>query len=399
VKVKRTPIPLCTDATGRIQTLRSSREGGELSSVEARALLEDVRGNPGSTARLTIVARTYLQTDKPNRNFVRFRDGALRAVATSFEGAPFLRDHNQGELLARGGTIVASKLVEDDDGTKAFEQTIELTKPWAIEAALDGTLDRFSIGWRAVGEVTCTVCHKAFEAGWFGLSPACEHELGEEYEVRGGAKRIAQAEFSGAEGVEVSGVSVPAVTGTSIDAIRAALAAGELSDLLPYKEPQTMLVNISQALKLAATADEPAVLREIERRDMLLEAERARAESAETRAAAAEARLSVVEEQRLAARRAELLALALREGKATPTGPIYAKLAKVAERDVEAAEALLAEMPRVTPVGKGLASAEPAPKDSDADLLSDSDREVCKVMGLSAEQFLASRKRLANGRG
>lgn len=358
-----------------------------------------MRGNPGSTASVQIVATTYLQADdKPNRNFVRFREGALRAIAKSYQGAPFLRDHNSRELLARGGTIIESEIVEQADGTKAFRQTIELVKPAFIEGALDGTIDRFSIGFRPTGPITCTICGAEFARGWFGLEPSCDHEPGQEYEVRGGAKRIAQAEFSSAEGVETSAVSVPAVLGTGIDDIRAALAEGELSDLF-HKESPTMLHNIAKALGLtlsaAGTVDESVILAEIEKRALLLDAERkGRAE--------AEVQLAALREQLADGRRAAVLTRALSEGKCKPSGELHDKIVALALVSVDAAEALVTELPRSTPVGQGLASAAPPPKeDTEVVQLSESDLEVARQLRMTPAQFAASRgkKTAVNGRG
>lgn len=383
------PIPTCTDTAGVIHALRRA-SGEELSGDQRNALLADVRGNAGSTAKLRIDATTYTQADdRPNRNFVRFRDGALRAFARTFKGAPLLRDHNQHELLARGGTVVDSVLeVDEATGVSSIKQTIELVKPWAIEAALDGTLDRFSIGWRATGPVTCTVCGKEYARAWFGMAPSCEHEPGEEYEVRGGETRLAQAEFSAAEGVEVSGVSVPAVPETSVDDIRAALAARRLPSL-PHEKESAEMPTIAQALRLAADAGETAILAEIERRDIALDAERrARTE--------AEARLCALQEEAAARRRAELMQLALREGKVIPNSPLFAKLEALAASSIGLAESLVAELPRVTFVGQGLASAAPAPAaENDATQLSATDAEICRQMGITPAQFIAQRK----GRG
>jgi len=384
---------------GEIHALRrGTGEAADLSESDRASLLADVRGNPGSTARLILEATTYLQGDKPNHNFVRFREGSMRALARSFVGKPFLRDHQQRDFLARGGTILASELVERDDGQRVIRQTLELVKPWAIESALDGTLDRFSIGWRPTGPVVCTVCHEPY---FHNLWPTCEHELGKSYAVRGGEERIAEAEFTDSEGVEVSGVSVPGVENTSVDAIRQALALNDTERLQaalrefaacggaiqPGDKPMN-LAAIAKALGLAATVEESAILVEIERRNILLEQEqRVRAE--------VEARLAAVEEREAAARRTALIDRALREGKVRPNTPLVDKLNALALRDIEAAELLVNDLQRVTPVGAGLVSAQSAPPpaaDAAEASLNESDREVARQLRLTPAQMAASKQ-------
>lgn len=372
------------DCRGEIHALRRADTaddvGAELSDSERTALLAEVRGNPSTTRKVVVVATTYLQGEEPNHNFIRFRDGALGKIARSFKGAPFLRDHAQRDFLARGGTIVDSELVELSSGRKAFRQTVELVKPWAVEAALDGTLDRFSIGWRPTGPINCTICGEAYERGFFGVFPSCDHELGKTYEVKK-ADRICEAEFSAAEGVELSGVSVPAVDDTSVDEIREALAALDPAfpqwaarSALPNKEQPMNLAAIAIALGLAGTVDESTVLAEIGRRETLLEAERrGRAD--------AEARLAAAQERESTARREAVMARALREGKVRPNSPLAEKLAALSATSIDMAEALVTDLPRIQPVGAPLLSSQPAPAggrgaETSAESLTDEEQAV-----------------------
>jgi hypothetical protein len=398
-------LRLNADCPGRIHTLRRAGSADALSAAELSALLADVRGNPGSTVRLAVDATTYLQGAEPNHNFIRFREGSMRALARSFVGRPFLRDHNTHDFTARGGTITASELVEAGDGTRAIRQTIELVKPWAVEAALDGTLDRFSIGWRATGPVTCTVCDAPYLHGYW---PTCEHRLGETYEVRK-VSRLAEAEFSASEGVEVSGVSVPAVENTSIDAIRAALAVGDVDVEMLREAVKAFAADggaisiqgdspmnfaaIAKALGLAVTVDESTILAEIGRRETLLEQER-------TVRAEVETRLAAAEERENATRRAAVMDRALREGKVRPNSPLAEKLAALAVRSIEMAEATVTDLPRITPVGAPMQSAEPAPTGAAAAaagaVLTDSDAEVARQLRIKPERMLAAKA--ANGR-
>ena len=109
----------------------------------------------------------------PNRNYLRFRDEDLEAFAASFVGQPFLRDHNAWEVDARGGTVRASCL----DG-REIVQRIALTVPRDIEAFLNQTIDRFSIGWNWTPPL-CSVCGEEW------LSRDCVHWPGRKYVGRG----------------------------------------------------------------------------------------------------------------------------------------------------------------------------------------------------------------------
>jgi hypothetical protein len=101
--------------------LRISRKGdpSSLSPEDRAQILADAVA--GRDVRLVFDAVTYIQRDTPNRRFVRFKAGALVKLAASFAGSaatgdrggvPFLRDHEQDNALARGGTVLESKLVD-----------------------------------------------------------------------------------------------------------------------------------------------------------------------------------------------------------------------------------------------------------------------------------------------
>jgi hypothetical protein len=142
----------------------------------------------------------------PNANYLRFRDEDLPALAESFCGVPFLRDHERGRVEARGGTVVASRL----DG-RALVQAVSLTLPKDIEAFLNGQMDRFSISWNWEG-VTCSVCGR----DW--LSGNCPHWPGRRYE-EGGGDTLCELIFERPTGREVSAVNTPAVAGTGVRAV------------------------------------------------------------------------------------------------------------------------------------------------------------------------------------
>lgn len=249
---------------------------GDLDSkAHATELIEAVRG--GKHISLTVTARTFKQQKgKSNRNYVRL-GGDLAAQVGSFVKVPFLVDHNTHEQASRKGTILSSKLVEETQSRIAFEQSFTVVKPDAVISVLDGTLDRFSVSWYSTGAVVCTVHGTDVRgADWCGCWPGMAVKLD-------GKTQIAEYEFISWTGREMSGVNVPAVTGTSIEDIRAALAA-ELS--LPStrtrptpKENTMRFPRLAAALALAANdeLDETRAVEAVEalqRRALAAETER-----------------------------------------------------------------------------------------------------------------------------
>jgi hypothetical protein len=221
-------------------------------------LLAEMKGGAAPPV-LEVVATTYLQRkDQPNRRFVRFDAPILGAVAKSYIGQPFLRDHNSYELAARGGTIIGCKLVSLDDGSKAFEMRLQLVKDWAIEGVLDGTIDRFSIGWSRTDIVKCSV-HKGQVFRDCDCMPGQKMSDG----------KVVEFIFTGAEGTEVSAVNVPAVVGTGIQAISqldtldrttlTGILGGDLTPDPPSKDKK-MDPQILAALGLSPTATLAEVL-------------------------------------------------------------------------------------------------------------------------------------------
>ncbi len=188
-------------------------------------------------SRLEIEATVFVAS-YPNRNFIRFAPDALPGLASSFKGMPFLRDHAQGDLTARAGTITDAWLDGDAIKVKA-----DLVTPWAVKAALDGTLDRFSIGWHSPAGPACSSCAKPMR------SRECAHYPGHD-----GVEAIYGAD---AVGVEISAVSVPAVMGTGIDSIRMQLSAARADGLTAdLAAARTELASLRMdALVTAATRD------------------------------------------------------------------------------------------------------------------------------------------------
>lgn len=202
-----------TDLTpDRRAELLAKCKAGELVEVEVDMLAYEQR--PG----------------KPNRRFVRFRDGAMLKLGTSDRGTPSLRDHEQDNALARAGTVTRSATEKRGEGDYALRQTHRLTAPWAVELALRDLLDRASIAWNPTGPIDCSVCGTQ-------VLTACYHFPGDRVtEAVGsdGAKQFMrdrngklQVEwvYSDAELTETSFVSVPGVASAGIEQIRASLSA------------------------------------------------------------------------------------------------------------------------------------------------------------------------------
>ena len=156
----------------------------------------------------------------PNRNYLRFRDEDLEAFAASFVGQPFLRDHNAYELDARGGTVRASWLERARD----LMQRIALTVPRDIEAFLNQTIDRFSIGWYWTPPL-CSVCGNEW------LSRDVHHWPGRKYGWS--AAMVASVRCCAnwcswqPAGKETSAVNAPAVGGTGVRGVLAELMAAK----------------------------------------------------------------------------------------------------------------------------------------------------------------------------
>lgn len=187
------------DVSATLEVLLAGGERKRLDDTERRALLERVRA--GEHVEVAFRARTFEQSDKPNRNHIRFKPSILGKLARSFVGQPFLRDHGQSTLEDRGGTITGAELVKGVDDTAGIEMTIRAVKPWAVTGLLDGTIDRFSIGWHPTAPIVCSV-HKGLLRG----PESCGCYPG----AKSGGQTV-EAIFTGADGVEVSAVNVPAV--------------------------------------------------------------------------------------------------------------------------------------------------------------------------------------------
>lgn len=412
------------DAVAGPIVLRSSSDSSVLSDSDRLALLSEVRSSPGTTARIRIEAVTYLQPEaKPNRNHVRFTKSALRALAKSFVGAPVLRDHEQDDVRARGGTILESTLGETD-GAPSVRQVLELSKPWAIEGVLDGTIDRFSIGWRSTGPVRCFACEADYTSGFFGWFPSCGHNPGDVVTLKSGREVVAQMEFTAAEGIEVSAVSVPAVAGTGIDDVRAALSEARAQhqstsrldlDLLraalrgdravtasrthAHTQGASAMQNLSTALGLAEEATEANLLAAIDKIKTSEEGARVALKEAQAQLSQLREQLAAQEKAGHVARVQSTLDKALAERRLGKGTAVLAHAQKLAARgDLEGLEAFLADLPPGSAgcIGEPSLAAGPDPTPTSSGLTPAEDA-IRQKLGLSVEAYNASKAKTRKG--
>jgi len=245
---------------------------------------------------------------KANANGFRIKNTALAALAATFSGKPFITGHDWGDARARGGTITAARL--DDSSTADTAMMlfdIEATADWAIEGLKNGTVDRFSFGVRGTGELTCTVhgtpvfgdCF-CFPGETVTMKPKGQPDR----------KVIAEWEYDGATGLELSAVNVPAVEGTGIvrnsddgadlaileqlcgrkriiAAATPAIAAPALAPAAPAPAPVPDPLPTDDALMAALGLTAGASRADVLARVALLSADRARVQSLEAESLAA----------------------------------------------------------------------------------------------------------------
>ncbi len=391
--MEREFVPRTLDAADpELCVLAVRADGQSLSAADRDRLLSEMRANRGPT-RVTLEALVFLQRDTPNRNFVRFKPGLLKKFAQSFVGRPFLRDHEQRELSARGGTVIASELVEHK-GVPAIAQTLELVKPWAIEAALDGTISTFSIGWHNTADVECSACGEPLARSIFGAMPSCSHFPGDKFESKDGETRYVEMLVTGAEGVETSAVSVPAVPGTGIGEIRAALAAERVRVALAQHQEKPMK-HVCQKLGIAENADEASILAAVDKlrldKDAAVALHAAEAQAhnaAKAKVAELDAELAVV---RKADRDKALAALVdatqRKVGKGELGKPVVDIVLQLAEVSIEKAQEYVGRLAQAIPIGGPLQSrgTEPEPK---AGELTAQQKKIARQLKLTDEQYL-----------
>ncbi len=217
------PSLVAGDGSSRYSPLQQVRlAAGEVvgTATSARQVVID-RVLAGELVELDVDIRAFQQIEGvPNANFLRFKKGIVRKLAKSFKGQVFLRDHNDLDLDARGGTITKAQAVPIDGGI-GFDFTIRMAAPWAVLGVMRGTLDRFSIGWAHGGRDTILCSHCMCP-----VFAECFHFPGDKIEnEETGDVTLVEWVFTVAEGTEASAVSIPAVPGTHINEVRAALSA------------------------------------------------------------------------------------------------------------------------------------------------------------------------------
>jgi hypothetical protein len=371
----------------RKELLRASRAGEPMVlSVKATVFLQHLVPCP-LPKRLR---------SKANANFSRFRSEELEAFAASFSGRLFLRDHDRSSMDAVGGRIVESAAVKTGESIQ-FQQQLELVKPWAIEDALDGTMQTFSIGWspKKPGwngfreSLLCSVCNASFFD--------CAHMPGDEIAPTEGGKVqeavIVEALWVNVVGAETSEVAFPAVRGTEVRDIRAALSEARLSAAsrapaqteTPTEERP--VDEILKALGLSDKADTKAALTAIAALNARIEEERlARAAAEEERDLARKER-DTERATATAGRRKVLHDRALAEMLFAAGTPREAYWLKVADRDLDEAEAMLKTLEPVVAGGREMQARGTAAARTrrDGQELSASEKEWLKARGFKDE--------------
>lgn len=224
--------------------------GGEESNAHRLEIIQAVSDGKRLELMVKRVLAYRQPKGKPNRRHLRFAEDQLESSASSWKGQPFLVDHNTYEQEARKGSILTSEYDLDAKGAPALFMGFAVVKPDAIISVLDGTIDRFSIGWFSTGPVLCSVHGCDVK-----LSDSCHCWPGDVVKLDG-KEKIVEYEYQAFRGKELSAVNVPAVIGTRIEEFHAALTA-EL-DLPPRRTERAMaLMKLAAALALTALTEGP----------------------------------------------------------------------------------------------------------------------------------------------
>lgn len=387
---------------------------GAVGSPARAALIEAVRA--GKHVELRVRATVFRQKDgAPNKNFLRFKSSKLEAGAPTWNGQPFLVDHDKWSQSSRKGTIESSEAVPLAGGWTGFRQTIRVVKPDAVISVLDGTIDRFSIGWDPSAPIHCTVhgVDVRSRASCYRLEGCYP---GKAWTIDGETK-IAEYEFQSIAGLETSGVNTPAVTGTKIEDVRAALAAelGLAANPEPQKEtPEMRYPLLVAALSMTVAGDtdpDDATLAskveelaagklaaEQERDAAITRANELAAKVVELEAAAKLAEASQVDAVLAAAYKAGKLIRGKDADGKDVASPREVRLRKIAKVDgLSALEAELSEMPVVVPVGRAeLEEEDPNPRPARGPIPSSVLASTAKQLGLKPEE-LSAHANLING--
>lgn len=373
----------------RLQMQRGDR-AMDMAPPDREQMLADVVAGLDRRLQLDILAFQQL-ADAPNRNYVRFTPAAIRAMAGTFVGKPFLKDHEQCELEARGGVILSSTY-DGAAGEGEIRQTVELSAPWAVEGMLRGLIDRFSIAWRPNTPMQpyCSVC----EAPLFSLD--CCHFPGDIVTTKSGDK-VVEALYDDVTGTEVSAVNVPAVDVTAVEGVRMALAeyraARPVTVQVPKETTMPNFMKLATLLALAADASEDAYVGAVEKlsaakqaAESLHAAERAAHEVTRTELAGYKAEREKLE---AAKREAEIAALCDKAAAKVGKGAVEAAVRSLAAVGIEQARKFVDELAQVLPIGKPPISLGTAPAVAgDRKFIDENQRKVNRQLGISDEDFL-----------
>lgn len=201
---KTAPSPITFAVSDPLPHEHGLTADGEILTTKLRAHLRD-QLQAGDLDTLTFGATVFIAR-YPNANFLRFRDDDLDALAASFAGQPFLRNHDTSHIESRDGTIISSRMDYTSRNPPLMIQEIKLTTRRGIRSLLEQQIDRFSIGWY-FDSITCSVC----ESDWF----RCSHWPGRRYQTDAG-ESLCELIFENPRGKETSAVNAPAVDGTGI---------------------------------------------------------------------------------------------------------------------------------------------------------------------------------------
>lgn len=352
------------DGFGNLTKLDADELKSEEADAKAQRFALINHAKAGKHLELAVTAQTYAQTKKPNRRYIRLGEDKLQARAPTWKGQPYLTDHNTWSMRASMGTLLSSKAVEIEGGT-GFEQKLNAVKSDAVIGILDGTFNKFSIGWWPAGPVMCSV-HNCDVM----KSDGCNCWPGDKVKLEDGRERVVEFVFTDFAGKETSSVVLPAVQDTHIDEVRAALAA-ELQIYRPHrtriaiKENEMNFHRLAVALGLSALGegDEDralAAVAQLERRATTAEASLAGVRTQLTSAEGAIATLTAAQVgTRIAAclsqhgyAAGKLRRTRDKEGKIVE-GPVEMFLRDMgAKGGIAVMEAQLAAMPVIVPVGQ-----------------------------------------------
>lgn len=378
----------------------AERQENTLAQTERATMLQKYRAQeiPG----VEWSARVY--THVPNKNHTILNEAELETFASSFIGQPFLKDHSH-KYDDRGGTVLDSKL-ETINGKKVIRQTIQAVTPWAVEGYLNGTIDRYSIGWDAE-QYVCTACGTDF------LGPDCPHGLFDIGRKDPKTGKTVEILMKGLEGQETSTVTHPAVPGTGNDGTLAQLcqlkevrADGNNAKANKPKE-QPMKERVIALLGLAADTAEPEALAALETRlkappaipTAMLTVLGLKPEATIDQAIAEVVNLKAPgnyvpksEHEKVADELAEMKANAKvakgkAEGKITPAAEDWAR--KFAKDNPAAFDAWIATKPVEVP-GRGESGFTPAPMPKTVTLSEDELRGI-RGLGMTPEEFLKAK--------